>query len=109
MHRKTLNFAGQIGTARLFAVVAVLGALFLAGCSTHIGDMQSPIALPADAPERPSVPYTYPAVHDMPPERPAPVLTDEQQKKMEADLVSARNRQTGGPPPPKPPAKKPKG
>jgi hypothetical protein len=87
--------------ARISAAAAALCALFLSNCSTHIGDIQSPIALPTGTPDRPVAPYAYPAVHDMPPDRPAPMMTEEQQEKMEADLVAARTRQ-GGPPAPKP-------
>ena len=92
----------------VLAAATVLCAAFLAGCAMNVGDIPSPIALPAGTPERPAVPYTYPAVHDMPPQRPAPLMSQEQADKAEADLVAARNRQTGGAPP-KPPAKKPKG
>jgi len=73
----------------------------------NVGDIQSPIALPAGTPERPAVPYTYPAVHDMPPERAAPMMSEDQQERLESDLVAARNRQIGAPAP-KPAAKKPK-
>jgi hypothetical protein len=37
-------------------------------------------------------PYAYPAVHDMPPPRGSTVLTDAEQKKLEDDLIAARNR-----------------
>ena len=93
--------------ARVFAVAAILCAPFLSACSSHIGDIQSPIALPAGTPDRPVTPYTYPAVHDMPPERAAPMMSEEQQERLESDLVAARNRQ-GGAPASKPAAKKPK-
>ena len=106
MHCKTLNFAESICAARFFAVAALLCAPLLAGCSTPVGDIPSPIALPAGTPERPAVPYTYPAVHDMPPDRTAPVMTQEQVDKAEAALVAARNRQPGGTAAQKPPAKK---
>jgi hypothetical protein len=107
MHSKARHLAGSRSAARVFAAAAVACASFLSACSTHIGDIQSPIALPASTPDRPAAPYTYPAVHDMPPDRPAPMMSEEQQEKLEADLVAARNRQTGAPAP-KPSAKKPK-
>ena len=87
---------------------AVAAAPLLAGCSMNVGDIASPIALPTGTPERPAVPYTYPAVHDMPPDRAAPMMTEEQQQKAEAELVAARTRQGGGTAQ-KPPARKPKG
>lgn len=34
----------------------------------------------------------YPAVHDMPPPRATTVLTDAETKKLESDLIAARNR-----------------
>ena len=45
-------------------------------------------------------PAAYPAVHDMPPPRPENVLSDEERKKLEDDLIAARKRNeasnTGG-------------
>src|SRR4051812_14946246 len=63
MQSKARQFVGSRLIPRLFVVGAVLCAPFLSGCSTHIGDMQTPIALPAGAPERPATPIAYPAVH----------------------------------------------
>jgi len=51
------------------------------------------VGLPANAPERPATPTAYPAVHDVPPQRPAPLLNESQRAQMESELVSARNRQ----------------
>jgi hypothetical protein len=68
----------------------------LSGCSAGpLGDVlpQSMGGLPADAPAPPKVPYQYPAVHDMPPPRATPPLSDEQQWKLEQDLTALRNRQ----------------
>jgi hypothetical protein len=50
--------------------------------------------LPAGTPERQSTPPPYPAVHDMPPPREDTVLTDAEQRKVQADLMAARDRQT---------------
>jgi hypothetical protein len=64
--------------------------------------------LPADAPARPADPPAYPDVHDMPPARAAPVLDAYSKKKLEDELVSARERQPGrNPAAKKPAAKKP--
>jgi hypothetical protein len=51
----------------------------------------------ADTPRESATPPAFPAVHDMPAARPVPVLTDEQQKKAEAELVAARDKQIGAP------------
>jgi hypothetical protein len=51
------------------------------------------IGLPADAPARPATPAAYPAVHDMPPQRPEVLLNDVEQQRLEDELVAARTRQ----------------
>ncbi len=56
----------------------------------------------ADTPRESATPPAFPAVHDMPAARPVPVLTDEQQKKAEAELVAARDKQIGAPAKPDP-------
>src|SRR5262249_11712156 len=48
--------------------------------------------LPDGTPQRPTSSMPYPAVHDMPPPRATTVLTAEETKKLESDLVAARNR-----------------
>ena len=48
--------------------------------------------LPEGAPPRPETPAEYPAVHDLPPPRSETVLTGEQQKQVEDELIAARNR-----------------
>jgi hypothetical protein len=86
---------------QVFARPAVLAALLLAGGTIITGCAASNIAdrmptavggLPAGTPPRPDTPSAYPAVHDMPPPRGDTVLTSEEQKKIEDDLVAARNR-----------------
>ena len=76
------------------ALVAV--AVVLAGCSagSTVAD-HLPTALgglPDGTPQRPDTSRAYPAVHDMPPPRATTVLTDAETKKLESDLVAARNR-----------------
>src|SRR5215510_2148049 len=76
------------------ALVAV--AVILAGCSagSTVSD-HLPTALgglPDGAPQRPDTSRAYPAVHDMPPPRATTVLTDAETRKLESDLVAARNR-----------------
>ena len=75
--------------------VLLAAGMSVAGCSSaNIAD-NLPAAtggLPQNAPQRPSMPGTYPAVHDMPPARSSVVLTEDEQKKLEEDLIAARKR-----------------
>ena len=73
----------------------IAGAVLLCGCSTPIVGDYIPTAaggLPEGAPQRSTTPPAYPAVNDLPPARDHAVLTEEEQKKLEADLTAARNR-----------------
>jgi hypothetical protein len=72
------------------------GAMMLTGCGAFIADHTPTIAggLPEAAPARPETPVAYPAVHDLPPKREGTVLTDAEQKKLEDELIAARNRTT---------------
>ena len=77
-------------------ILAALGlATVLAGCSSGavIDQMPSSIGLPAGTPERPATAYAYPAVHDMPPPRATPIMSEEQQVETEKELKAARDRQ----------------
>jgi hypothetical protein len=87
----------------LAAVLLTCGSVILAGCTVgSLGDRLPTAAggLPENTPARPATPAAYPAVHDMPPARSDNVLTDEERKKLEADLIAARKRNeasnTGG-------------
>jgi len=73
------------------------GVLGLLPACSNLGEVipASIGGLPVDAPARAASPPIYPAVHDMPPTRPAPVLDEYSKKKLEDDLVSARDRQAG--------------
>jgi hypothetical protein len=82
------------------SILAALGlatatATALAGCSSGavIDQMPSTVGLPAGTPERPATAYEYPAVHDMPPPRATPTMSEEQQVEAEKDLTAARDRQ----------------
>jgi hypothetical protein len=84
--------------------VAALGlAVALGGCSPGpiIDKLPGGVGLPAGTPERPATPYEYPAVHDMPPDRPTAPMTEEEQARLEKDLANTRDRQEGRPPPAK--------
>lgn len=84
-------------------IVAALGlAGLLAGCApgSVLDQLPSDIGgLPRSAPERPVTLYDYPAVHDMPAPRPTRTLTEEEQVKLENDLLKVRNQQEGHPAP----------
>lgn len=76
---------------------AILGlALTLAGCSP--GPLVDRVpeslgGLPAGAPARPTTPYQYPAVHDMPPPRATKPMTEEELYQAEKSLRAVRDRQ----------------
>ena len=78
---------------QVWAVLAVATAL--SACTTAQIDQipHSVGGLPEGAPARPATPAAYPAVHDMPPQRAQPLLDEEQQKRLESDLLKVRNRQ----------------
>ncbi|HVY00631.1 MAG TPA: hypothetical protein VHA55_12670 [Pseudorhodoplanes sp.] len=88
------------------AVAALLGAVLVGGCAGTVGDsIPADLGgLPADAPARPTTPLAYPAVHDMPPPRPVRMLDEEQQEKLQKDLIRARERQESHRPTPKKPS-----
>jgi hypothetical protein len=83
---------------RIAAVVTM--AVLLPACSaTQFADLPSQMGGETrDTPRAPANPPVYPAVHDMPPPRAVPVMTDEEQKRAEAELVAARDRQSGAAP-----------
>ncbi len=80
------------------ALACGLAAASLGGCGSIAEKFSQTVAdaplvgLPKGTPERPVTQATYPAVHDMPPARPA-ALTGAEQIRMEDELVAARNRQ----------------
>lgn len=75
--------------------MAVIAVVLLQACSTaQIDDIPQEFGgLPKGTPQRPAEGPAYPAVHDMPPTRSATLLDEEQQKKLESDLIATRNRQ----------------
>jgi len=75
--------------------VLALFAILMGGCTTSQIDQipHSIGGLPEGAPARPAAPPAYPAVHDMPPPRAQPLLDEEEQKRLEKDLINIRNRQ----------------
>jgi hypothetical protein len=79
-------------------VALALATAALAGCASGpmIDGLPSSMGLPAGTPARPATPYEYPAVHDMPPARVIPTMTEEQQLKLEKELTAVRDRQEAG-------------
>jgi hypothetical protein len=81
---------------RALAAALAAGAIVLAGCSAggmvadHLPNAVG--GLPDGTPQRPASSMPYPAVNDMPPPRATTVLTDAETRKLESDLVAARNR-----------------
>ena len=70
------------------------GSILLVSCSTMMSEMPTQAGgLPAGTPERPAVAPEYPAVHEMPPPRATAVLTEEEKKKVEAELAAMRAAQ----------------
>jgi hypothetical protein len=102
-------------SVKLFIGLVLGLATTLTGCTPGpiIDRLPGDLGLPAGAPARPETPYEYPAVHDMPPDRASSPMTEEEQVRLEKELISVRDRQEGRPPTAKkaaPPAKKsPKG
>jgi len=77
------------------AAVLIAGAAALSGCAGGFIADHLPTAaggLPEGAPQRPATPAAYPAVHDLPPARTDTMLTAEEQRKLEDELVKARKR-----------------
>ena len=79
----------------------VAGALLLAlpvgGCSTSIADLPL-IGTPADAPARPKEVGAYPAVHDLPQDRPEAAMDTAERNKVSGELIAARDRQAAAMP-----------
>jgi hypothetical protein len=84
----------QFAQLSLGLTLALAGAGPLASCSTMGGDIPTAMGgLPDGAPARPQAPPPYPAVHDMPPPRSSAVLTEEEKKRVEAELAVMREQQ----------------
>jgi len=92
-----VNEAARRRLGRASAVLTLAGSL--AACASTFGDKvgetlpASMGGLPAGAPARSAEPPAYPAVHDMPPARANTVLTEDEVKAAERDLVRVRTQQ----------------
>jgi hypothetical protein len=86
------------GSAVLIALCCALGSASLTGCGSmsekfsQVAAEAPVVGLPAGVPERRVTPAAYPAVHAMPPARPA-ALTPAEQMKLEDEMMAARNNQ----------------
>src|SRR4051812_36092054 len=90
MERVSLRSAGRNG--RALAIAALLLALPAGGCATSIADLPV-VGVPADAPARPKEAGAYPAVHDMPQDRPEAAMDAAERNKLSSELIAARDRQ----------------
>jgi hypothetical protein len=70
----------------------LITALALGGCSTTIADLPG-VGTPANAPERPKEAGAYLPVHDLPPDRAEAIISPDEQRKIQAELTAARERQ----------------
>jgi len=80
------------------SILAALGlAVALAGCAPGpvIDRLPGDVGLPAGTPLRPESSYQYPAVHDMPPVRSTPTMSEDEQLRLEKELAATRDRQEG--------------
>jgi hypothetical protein len=102
--RSTLPRQGGLHRAAI-AVAASLLATGLGGCASvgeASGNMSQSlgslpvVGLPANAPERPAEKLAFPAVHAMPAPRTTGLLTADEQRALERDLVQARDTQRVG-------------
>lgn len=95
-----------ISIIRLLMAGVLLAATFaVGGCSTQIADIPA-VGLPADAPPRPKEAGGYLPVHDVPPERAETAMKPDEQKRIQSELIAARDRQaSSGTAPASPPAR----
>jgi hypothetical protein len=85
-----------MSAGRVKLAVAIGSLLLLAlpagGCSTSIADLPL-IGTPADAPARPKEVGAYPAVHDLPQDRPDATMDTAERNRVSSELIAARDRQ----------------
>ena len=67
-------------------------ALAVSGCSTQVADLPV-LGLPADAPPRPKEAGAYLPVHDLPQGRDEAAMNLAEQKRIQSELIAARDRQ----------------
>jgi len=74
-----------------FGLATVLSACSAGPLSDHLPESLG--GLPAGTPARPVAPFQYPAVHDMPPDRPTTPMSEDEQVRLEKELQATRDRQ----------------
>lgn len=79
----------------LVAATALTLSVVLCGCASVFSELPSPVGLPPGTPERSAVQPEFPAVHDMPPPRETKLLSEDERRKLEAELAAVRDRQSG--------------
>ena len=87
------ELVSRIASAGLAALLIIDCAVTLSACSIPIADIPL-IGLPANAPPRSETPPAYLPVHDVPPPRDDAVLTADQQKALQSELLTARDKQS---------------
>ena len=93
------------GTIRLLMTGMLLAAsLAVGGCSTQIADLPA-VGLPSDAPPRPKEAGSYLPVHDLPPDRAEAAMKPDEQKRIQSELIAARDRQAASGTPQNTPAR----
>ena len=95
LQRFTGRFFSFMPTGRtryILAIAALLLALPVGGCATSVADLPV-VGVPADAPARPKEVRAYPAVHDMPQDRPEAAMDTAERDRVASDLIAARNQQ----------------
>jgi hypothetical protein len=91
--RSASRLGRQLRALRGLALVSS-SAVILASCASTLSELPSQAGgLPEGTPERPATTLPYPAVHDMPPPRSTAVLTEEEKKRVEAELAAMRDQQ----------------
>ncbi len=79
-------------TRRALALGTLLLALPVGGCATSVADLPV-VGVPADAPARRKEVGAYPAVHDLPQDRPEAAMDTAERDRVANDLIAARNQQ----------------
>ena len=73
-------------------------ALAVSGCSTQVADLPV-VGVPSDAPPRAKAAGTYLPVHDLPQGRDEAAMNLTEQKRIQSELIAARDRQASAPVP----------
>lgn len=79
-------------STRALAFAAAAGLSALAGCS-NLPDLPAPLGTPDKVPPRPAVQPQYPEMNGPVAPRESKPLTEAERKRLEAELIAARERQ----------------